>query len=56
MHNLKDIRNNFEKFLNSIKRRNIKINLDDILELDKKNRNLIQSKENLENEKKKISK
>ena len=56
MHNLKDIRNNFEKFLNSIKRRNIKINLDDLLDLDKKNRNLIQSKENLENEKKKISK
>ena len=56
MHNLKDIRNNFEKFLNSIKKRNIKINLDDLLDLDKKNRNLIQSKENLENEKKKISK
>ena len=56
MHNLKDIRNNFEKFINSIKKRNIEINLEHILELDKKNRNLIQSKENLENEKKKISK
>ena len=46
MHNIKDIRNNFEDFKNSIKHRNIDINLDEIVELDKKNRNFIHDKEN----------
>ena len=56
MHDIKDIRNNFDFFLKKISERNIKINLEPLLELDKKNRNLIQTKEKLEQEKKKITK
>jgi len=56
MHNIKDIRNNFEDFKNSVKDRNFDVNLDDIVELDKKNRILIQDKEKFEMEKKSISK
>ena len=56
MHNIKDIRNNFEDFKRSIKDRNFDVNLDDIVELDKENRNLIQDKEKYEMEKKSISK
>ena len=56
MHNIKDIRNNFENFKNQIKDRNFDANLDEIVELDKKNRNLIQDKEKFEMEKKSISK
>ena len=56
MHNIKDIRNNFDNFKNIIKSRNVSIDLDEILDLDKKNRKLIQEKETLEQEKKGISK
>ncbi len=56
MHNIKDIRNNFDNFKNIIKSRNVSIDLDEILNLDKKNRKLIQEKETLEQEKKIISK
>ncbi len=56
MHNIKDIRNNFDNFKNIIKSRNISIDLDQILDLDKNNRKLIQEKETLEQEKKQISK
>tara|TARA_B100001540_G_scaffold52217_1_gene47206 strand:+ start:2793 stop:4076 length:1284 start_codon:yes stop_codon:yes gene_type:complete len=56
MHNIKDIRNNFEDFKNQIKSRNFDANLDDIVELDKENRKLIQEKEKYEMEKKTISK
>ena len=56
MHNIKDIRSNFDQFKKKIKSRNIDINLDEILDLDKKNRNLIQEKETFEKEKKDISK
>ncbi len=56
MHNIKDIRNNFDNFKNIIKSRNISIDLDQILDLDQKNRKLIQIKEGLEQEKKSISK
>ena len=52
MHNIKDIRKNFDEFINSIKKRNQDLKLENILELDKKNRNLIQNKEILEKEKK----
>ena len=55
MHNIKDIRNNFEDFKSSIKVRNLDVNLDDIVKLDKENRNFIQDKEKLEMEKKSIS-
>ena len=56
MHNIKDIRNDFDNFKNIIKPRNISIDLDQILDLDKNNRKLIQEKETLEQEKKEISK
>ena len=56
MHNIKDIRNNFDNFKNIIKSRNISIDLDQIIDLDKINRKLIQEKETLEQEKKEISK
>ena len=56
MHNIKDIRNNFEDFKRTIKDRNFDVNLDDIVKLDKENRNLIQDKEKHEMEKKSISK
>ena len=56
MHDIKEIRANFDEFKNKIKNRNIKINLDNILELDKKYRITIQEKEQLEKEKKDISK
>ena len=56
MHNIKEIRNNLDLFKNSLKKRFLKIDFDEILELDEKNRKLIQKKENLEKEKKDISK
>jgi len=56
MHNIKDIRNDFDNFKNIIKSRNVSINLDKIIDLDKNNRKLIQEKETLEQEKKEISK
>tara|TARA_Y100000590_G_scaffold97843_1_gene111336 strand:- start:27 stop:1286 length:1260 start_codon:yes stop_codon:yes gene_type:complete len=56
MHNIKNIRNNLDDFKNKIKSRNLDLNFDEILNLDKKNRDLIQKKESLEKEKKDISK
>ena len=56
MHNIKFIRNEPDLFLEKLKHRNININLKNLLDLDKKNRDLIQDKEKLESEKKIISK
>jgi len=56
MHNIKEIRNNLDLFKSSFKKRFLEIDINKILELDKKNRKLIQEKENLEKEKKDISK
>ncbi len=56
MHNIKFIREKFDEFKKLIESRNIKIDFDQIIDLDKKNRNLIQKKENLEKGKKEISK
>ena len=56
MHNIKDIRKNFEEFKKSIDSRNTDLNIENILSLDEKNRTLIQEKESLEMEKKNISK
>ena len=56
MHNLKDIRNQKDLFLKKLKDRNFTLNIDDLLNLDIKNRQLIQEKESLEQEKKIISK
>ena len=50
------IRNKTEFFSKKISQRNIKINIKEILNLDQKNRDLIQKKEKLEQEKKVISK
>ena len=56
MYNLKDIRRNFDNFINDISKRKIKINKKDLIDLDEKNRELIQRKESLEREKKDLSK
>ena len=56
MHNIKDIRNNFDVFKSKIKSRNVNFKLDIIIDLDLKNRKLIKEKESLENKKKEISK
>ena len=56
MHNIKDIRLNSENFINSLKGRNSDIDINELLLLDKSNRDLIKKKELLEQEKKKISK
>jgi len=56
MHNIKSIRKEPDFFLKKLGHRNTNIGLKSILDLDKKNRELIQSKEKLEQEKKIISK
>ncbi len=56
MHNIKDIRLNSENFINLLKGRNSDIDINELLLLDKSNRDLIKKKELLEKEKKKISK
>jgi len=56
MHNLKTIRENPDLFKKKILDRNVKIDFEELLKLDKKNREIIQKKEKLEQEKKAISK
>ena len=56
MHDIKIIRKNPDLFLKKIKDRNENISLDNLLNSDKKNRELIQKKEKLEQEKKLLSK
>ena len=56
MHNIKDIRKDFDNFKDKLKNRNTDIDLDSIIGLDEENRKLIQEKETLEMEKKTISK
>ena len=56
MHDLKFIRDNFDAFKKDISNRNNSTQIDKILEIDKKNRQLIQEKETLERQKKDISK
>ena len=56
MHNIKEIRKNIKFFEKKIKQRNTKIDLSLLIKLDQNNRELIQKKEKLENEKKLISK
>ena len=55
MHNIKEIRNNPDLFTKGLADRNLDIDIKKILDLDKKNRELIQKKEKLEQEKKIIS-
>ena len=56
MHNLKSLREKPDFFKKKFEERNIKINFDDFINLDKKNREIIQQKEKLEQERKIISK
>ena len=56
MHNIKDIRNNLNNFKNINKSRNVSIDFEELIDLDKKNRKFIQEKETLEQKKKEISK
>tara|TARA_Y100000590_G_scaffold2697_1_gene3578 strand:- start:39 stop:1292 length:1254 start_codon:yes stop_codon:yes gene_type:complete len=56
MHDIKLIRKDPDLFLKKIVHRNIKVDIKNLLDLDTKNRELIQSKEKLEQEKKIISK
>ena len=56
MHNIKDIRNNIDNFTESLKKRFLNIDVKKILTLDENNRKYIQERENLEKEKKEISK
>ena len=56
MHNLKEIRKNFDKFKEALEKRSVNIDFIQLKDLDLKNRELIQNKENLEKEKKEISK
>jgi|TARA_B110000261_G_C13050715_1_gene344104 seryl-tRNA synthetase len=56
MHNIKDIRKDLDFFKKKISERNASINFDDLIILDKENRELIQQKEKKEQEKKLLSK
>ena len=56
MHNIKDLRKDFVNFKKLLQTRNVHDNFDLIIDLDKKNRDLINQKETLESEKKIISK
>ena len=56
MHNIKDIRSDISSFKDGLKKRFIDVDFEKILLLDENNRKFIQEKENLEKEKKEISK
>ena len=56
MHNLKEIRKDFDAFKKALEKRSTDIDFDKLKELDIKNREFIQKKETLEKEKKDISK
>ena len=56
MHNLKEIRKDFGAFKKALEKRVIEINFDQLKKLDIQNRDYIQKKESLEQEKKKYFK
>ena len=56
MHNLKEIRKDFDAFKKALEGRSVEIDFKKLKDLDIKNRELIQKKETLEKEKKDISK
>ncbi len=56
MHNLKEIRKDYSKFEKDLEKRSVRIDFNNLKKLDELNRDLIQKKENLEKEKKDISK
>ena len=56
MHNLKEIRKDFDAFKKALEKRSIDLDFKKLKELDSKNRDFIQKRETLEKEKKDISK
>ena len=56
MHNLKEIRKDFDAFKKALEKRSIDLDFNKLKELDSKNRDFIQKRETLEKEKKDISK
>ena len=56
MHNLKELRKNLDTFKKKIENRNIDFDIDDFKKKDILNRDLINKKEKLEQEKKSLSK
>ena len=56
MHNIKDIRKNLETFKKKLLERNVYFDIEDFIKKDTLNRDIISKKENLEQEKKSISK
>ena len=56
MHNLKDLRKNLEEYKNKFKHRNLDFDINEFSKADEINRELINKKELLEQEKKKLSK
>ena len=56
MHSLKEIRKDFDAFKKALEKRSVDIDFNKLKDLDTKNREFIQKKENLEKEKKDISK
>ncbi len=56
MHNLKEIRKDFDLFQKNLEKRFINVDFDNLKKLDEEHRILIQKKESLEKEKKDISK
>ena len=56
MHNIKDIRKDLEFYKKKISERNSSVDFDNLINLDKENRELIQKKEKKEQEKKLLSK
>ena len=56
MHNLKEIRKDFDAFKKALEKRSVDIDFNELKDLDVKNREFIQKKESLEKEKKEISK
>ena len=56
MHNIKEIRNDIKTFKEALEKRFLDVNVNNILTLDENNRKYIQQRENLEKEKKDISK
>ena len=56
MHNIKEIRKDFNVFAKSLEKRSVNVDFKNLQKLDEQNRELIQKKEALEKEKKDISK
>ncbi len=56
MHNLKEIRKDFDTFEKKLEKRSVNVDFNKLKDLDIQNREFIQKKETLEKEKKDISK